>query len=63
MGDYDKSDKCKIFESLLSRLDYAREVAPRILTQADNDGEYNPSTQLHLLLNEFEKLSKPQPLA
>jgi hypothetical protein len=63
MGDYDKSDKCKIFESLLDRLDYAREVAPRILTQADNDGEYNPSTQLHLLLNEFEKLSKPQPLA
>jgi hypothetical protein len=62
MNSYDKSDKSDIFEFLLDRLDYARERAPQILAQADSDGEYNPSTQLHLLFDEFEKLSKPLPL-
>lgn len=61
MQDYDKARS--IFADLgPAKLQQARTHSPRVLTAAQNSGEYNPSTTLHLLLDYFDELGAPQPL-
>ncbi|MCX7087325.1 MAG: RloB family protein [Methylococcales bacterium] len=57
---YDKGADRSIFQLLMARLIEARKIAPKILAEAIASGEMNPSTQLHELLDYFEKLSSPQ---
>lgn len=52
---YEKS-KSGTYTSLLSRLDRAIENANRSLADAEKDNEYNPSTQVHLLVDELRKI-------
>jgi hypothetical protein len=56
---YDKGEDMGIFQLLLSRFAEARRIAPKILAEAIANEEMNPSTQLHELLDFFEKLSLP----
>lgn len=60
MGQYDKSAEKSIFESLLSRFEAARTHAANVLAAAKADGEMNPSTAIHLLVDYLEELSEPQ---
>lgn len=61
MEAYNKGDEQNIFESLLGdKFDFARRTASQILAEAIAVGEPNPSTMIHLLIDEIEKLSKPQ---
>lgn len=57
---YDKGEDMGIFQSLLSQLAEARRIAPKVLAEAIASEQMNPSTQLHELLDFFEKLSLPQ---
>ncbi|ATG89201.1 RloB family protein [Methylomonas koyamae] len=59
-ADYDKSKERNIFQSLECRFPEARRLAPKVLTEAIDSGEMNPSTRLHELLAYFEELSQPQ---
>ncbi|OAI15080.1 MULTISPECIES: RloB family protein [Methylomonas] len=59
-ADYDKGNERNIFRSLENRLPEARRLAPKVLTEAIDSGEMNPSTRLHELLAYFEELSQPQ---
>ena len=61
MSDYAKGVPKGLFLRLLPRLDEARKRAAEVLTEADADGNPNPSTRLHELLGEFEKLGTPLP--
>lgn len=64
MESYDKGNANSMFESLLGEpFDKARKISPQVLAQAINEQEFNPSTELHLLIDRFEELSKPQPCA
>lgn len=61
MNDYSKSAKLGVFKLLLGeRFDNARKISPQILAQAKEEGSLNPSTEIHLLIDVFEKLSSPQ---
>lgn len=60
LADYDKSKERNIFQSLERRFPEARRLAPKVLTEALDSGEMNPSTRLHELLAYFEELSQPQ---
>jgi len=60
MESYDKGNDKKIFALLASRLNDARRISPKVLADAISSGEMNPSTRLHELLDQFEKLAKPQ---
>jgi hypothetical protein len=61
MERYDKGEDKNIFELLAgNRFSKARRVAPKILADAIESGEMNPSTKLHELIEFFEKLSSPQ---
>jgi hypothetical protein len=57
---YDKGEDMGIFQLLLSRFAEARRIAPKVLVEAIASEQMNPSTQLHELLDFFEKLSSPQ---
>jgi hypothetical protein len=58
---YDKGKDENIFNLMLANgFAEARRIAPKILTEAKESGEMNPSTRLHELLDFFEKLSEPQ---
>jgi hypothetical protein len=59
-ADYDKGSDRNIFQSLENRIPEARRLAPKVLTEAIDSGEMNPSTRLHELLAYFEELSQPQ---
>lgn len=63
MGDYDKGASKSLFEDLSSKLPKARQRAAEVLAEAHIDGGMNPSTRLHELIDLFEKLGKPQPIA
>jgi RloB-like protein len=59
--NYDKGEDKNIFGLLLgNRFTEARRVAPRILADAFESGNMNPSSKLHELIDFFEKLSSPQ---
>jgi hypothetical protein len=63
MGDYDKGASKSLFDDLFTRLPKARQRAAEVLAEAHIDGGMNPSTRLHELIDLFEKLGKPQPIA
>lgn len=61
MNDYAKGKATGLYARLTSRLPEARKHAARALVDANNTGEPNPSTQIHLLIARFEQLSEPTP--
>ncbi|GAB7527946.1 hypothetical protein PS3A_03520 [Pseudomonas sp. 3A(2025)] len=64
MADYDKGRTKGVFERLYGApLELARQAAEKMLADAEKCGELNPSTRVHILLNEIERLGKPQNLA
>lgn len=61
MGKYEKGKDISYFAQLLGEpFQKARALAPKVLEDVAVSGEPNPSTEIHLLMNEFEILSKPQ---
>ena len=62
MDKYEKGAAKGLFISLLDRLPDARTRSMQVLTEALADGEMNPSTRLHELIEAFEALGKLQPL-
>ena len=62
MEHYAKGSSVGLFERLLDRLPVARQRAAQSLQEALADQERNPSTELHLLIDAFEQLARPQPL-
>ena len=63
MGNYDKGASSSLFDDLFSRLLKARQRAAEVLAEAHIDGGMNPSTRLHELIDLFDKLGTPQPIA
>jgi hypothetical protein len=63
MENYDKGSSENLFDQLIDKLPKARERAAQVMKEALNDDELNPSTKLHELIERFESLGKPQPLA
>ena len=55
-ADYDKGNDASIFDMLLDRFAEARRIAPKILAEAEESNEMNPSTKLHELLDRVESL-------
>jgi hypothetical protein len=63
MDKYQKGKDISYFGQLLGEpFQKARALAPKILEDVAISGEPNPSTEIHLLMDEFETLSKPQPI-
>jgi len=62
MQDYSKGSSAGLFEKLQERLPVARQRAAQALQEVRADGERNPSTELHLLIEAFERLAQPQPV-
>lgn len=62
MSDYEKGNAGQLFERLLPRLETAERHAARSLADAVGCGEFNPSTQMHLLIQQLRKLAAPQPI-
>ncbi|MNF66150.1 hypothetical protein D3C84_479340 [compost metagenome] len=63
MEKYEKGKDISYFAQLLGEpFKTARTLAPKILEDVVKSGEPNPSTEIHLLMDEFESLSKPQPI-
>lgn len=63
MDKYEKGKDISYFALLLGEpFQKARVLAPKILEDVAISGEPNPSTEIHLLMDEFETLSKPQPI-
>lgn len=61
MENYEKGKESSYFAQLLGEpFQRARNLAPKILEDVAVSGEPNPSTEIHLLMDEFEALSKPQ---
>ncbi len=61
MENYVKSGAAGYFKKLLGdRFNEARAVAPRVTADVNRSGESNPSTDIHLLIDEFESLAKPE---
>jgi hypothetical protein len=60
MDKYEKGKDISYFAQLLGEpFQTARTLAPKILEDVAISGEPNPSTEIHLLMDEFEALSKP----
>jgi hypothetical protein len=60
MDNYQKGEDTNYFAQLLGEpFQMARALAPRIIEDVAASGEPNPSTEIHLLMDEFEMLSKP----
>ncbi|WWG65216.1 hypothetical protein VRB21_18980 [Pseudomonas poae] len=63
MADYAKSGLKGYFKMLAGeKFESARKHSPRSLADAMKSGDRNPSTEIHLLMDEFEALSKPKAL-
>lgn len=60
MSDYDKGNSRGVFETLLPKLQDAINNAKLVFAAAAQDGNLNPSTQLHELINVFEELGTPK---
>jgi hypothetical protein len=61
MENYTKSGARGYFQLLNGRpFEQARQLAPRILKDATDSGDRNPSTEIHLLMDEFEEIAKPK---
>ncbi|NMY86094.1 RloB domain-containing protein [Pseudomonas sp. WS 5411] len=60
MENYRKSGAAGYFQKLLGEpFNEARRQAPRVIADVARSGDPNPSTQIHLLIDEFEQLAKP----
>jgi hypothetical protein len=60
-GEYHNSGAKGYFTFFLGqRFDQARRLSPRVLQDAIESKEMNPSTEIHLLLDVFEQLSNPR---
>ncbi|GHD66068.1 RloB family protein [Jeongeupia chitinilytica] len=55
---YTKSKSNRYFDFLLDRLPAARANAARLLEEAKQRGDLNPSTQVHLLIKRIEELGQ-----
>ncbi|WP_095051483.1 RloB family protein [Pseudomonas sp. Irchel s3b2] len=63
MENYQKSGAAGYFKKLLGApFNEARKNAPRVMADVLKSGDPNPSTQIHLLIDEFEQLATPQNL-
>lgn len=63
MADYNKSGRKGYFQVLAGeKFEDARKHAPKSLKDAIKSGDRNPSTEIHLLMDEFEAISKPKKL-
>ncbi len=62
MGEYAKGSARGLFAALLVRLPDARKHSRQVLADAMADGNMNPSTRLHEIIDLFESLGQPQPL-
>lgn len=61
LADYDKGKNRSYFQELLGApFDLARKVSPKVLADAQESNQPNPSTHIHILINKFESLSEPQ---
>lgn len=61
LENYDKGKDRSYFNELLGDpFNLARKVSPRVLEDARDSNEPNPSTEIHLLIDKFESLSAPQ---
>lgn len=58
MSQYDKASNSSVFDAMVDLLPTARRNAARVLKDAQDVGEMNPSTLLHLLIDFFEKLEQ-----
>ncbi|CAN5531040.1 hypothetical protein BH10PSE16_BH10PSE16_38060 [soil metagenome] len=63
MESYAKGNSKNLFDQLIDRLPKARQRALEVMADALNNGNLNPSTQLHELIECFELLGTPQPIA
>lgn len=63
MENYEKGGSDNLFDRLLPLLPEARKRAAQVMLEAVNEGNLNPSTRLHELIDLFEQLGKPQPIA
>jgi hypothetical protein len=59
MSDYAKGNVTGLFATLVDRLSAAITHAKRGVQAREAEGEPNPSTEIHLLIQAFEELSKP----
>ncbi|MEJ7928866.1 RloB family protein [Ramlibacter sp. AN1015] len=62
MTEYSKGGTKDLFRLLLDRLPEARTRAEQSLRDAEADGEKNPSTPLHRLIDTLEELGGPLPI-
>lgn len=62
MADYSKGSIRGLFEKLTSKLEPARARAKRALAEAEADGEPNPSTRLHTLIDVLRDLGEVKPV-
>jgi hypothetical protein len=60
MVGYAKGADTNVFANLLPLLDSARKWSQQIIVESERDGERNPSTRIHKLIDFFESLSVPQ---
>ena len=61
MQDYGKDkDGAAIFSRLLPHINTARARAARLLQRANEEQEFNPSTEMHILITRFEELGQFQ---
>lgn len=59
--NYDKGADISLFKALLGQpFETARATSPRVLEQAIQNSDLNPSTKMHLLIDRMEELSEPQ---
>jgi len=56
MANYDKGGGTAVFANLIDRLPQARKNSLIVYNQAKIDGEMNPSTEFHTLIDYFEEL-------
>lgn len=62
MENYSKGNSKNIFDQLIDRLPKARQRAAEVMADALDNGNLNPSTKLHELIDCFESLGTPQPI-
>lgn len=63
MSEYEKGGSIGLFEGLLDRLPSAMKWSEQILAEAEQDGEMNPSTSLHRLIEKLRDLGKPEKIS
>ena len=62
MENYAKGNSKNLFDQLIDRLPKARQHAVEVMAEAIDNGNLNPSTRLHELIDCFESLGNPQPI-